>query len=128
MLLSGTEMANRDTRENFGLVTKFRTIPGCIGIYDILDEKHPIAEIEEIIVGSDTLSQDDYLECRILNLIVETFYNNAIFEEALALVRTLKVSPFDCMIYIKDHPEKYSNKIHQIIKGFINEKCYFSVK
>ncbi|SVE09149.1 uncharacterized protein METZ01_LOCUS462003, partial [marine metagenome] len=61
MMLSGTEMANMDNRKKFGLVTKFRTIPGCIGIYDLLDDKHPIAEIEEIIVGSDTLPQDDYL-------------------------------------------------------------------
>jgi len=121
MMLAGTEMADRNTREKFGLITKFRIIPGCIGIYDLLDKKHPIAEIEEIIVGSNTLSEDDYLDCRIMNLIVETFHNNAIFEEAFALVRTLGVSLFDCLIYIKDHPEKYSDRIHQIIKEYINE-------
>ena len=121
IMLAGTEMADRDTRENFELVTKFRTIPGCIGIYDLLDEKYSVAEIEEIIVGSNTLSEDDYLDCRIMNLIIETFHNNAIFEEAFALVRTLGVSPFDCLIYIKNHPEKYSERIHQIIKEFINE-------
>jgi len=86
-----------------------------------LDEKHPIAEIEEIIVGSNTLSIDDYLECRILNLIVETFHNNAIFDEVFALIRTLGISPFNCLIYIKDHPEKYIDRIHQIIKAFIYE-------
>jgi len=121
MLLEGTEMANQDSRKKFGLVTKFRTIPGCIGFYDILDEKHPVAEIEEIIVGSDTLTLDDYLECRILNLIVETFHNNAIFEEVYALIRTLGISPFNCLLYIKDHPEKYSERIHEIIKAFCHE-------
>lgn len=35
MLLRGTEMADRHTRATYGLRTKFRTIPGCVGNYDL---------------------------------------------------------------------------------------------
>jgi radical SAM superfamily enzyme YgiQ (UPF0313 family) len=118
MLLAGTEMASKADRKKFGLITKFRTIPGCIGIYDILGEKQPVAEIEEIILGNNTLSTDDYLECRVMNLIVETFYNNAMFEEIYPMLRALKVSPMDCLIYIKEHPELYSKKIKEILASF----------
>jgi len=121
MLLAGTEMASEADRERFGLVTKFRTIPGCIGIYHIFDEQHSVAEVEEIIVGNNTLTAEDYVDCRVMNLIVETFYNNAIFEEFFSMVRSVGVSPFDCLIYLKDHPELYSQKVGQIIRGFLAE-------
>jgi radical SAM superfamily enzyme YgiQ (UPF0313 family) len=121
MMLSGTEMANQSTRKEFGLVSKFRTIPGCLGIYSLLGEQHPITEIEEIIVGSDTLSAEDYIDCRIMNLIVETFHNNAMFEEVFSMVRAMGVSPFDCLLYLKAHPELYSSKIKEIIAAFVEE-------
>jgi len=114
-------MASKADRKKFGLITKFRTIPGCVGIYDIFGEKQPVAEIEEIILGNNTLSTDDYLECRVMNLIVETFYNNAMFEEVYPMLRALKVSPMDCLIYIKEHPELYSKKIKEILASFIAE-------
>ena len=118
MLLVGTDMATRATRETYGFITKFRTIPGCIGIYDFFGKQHPVAEIEEIIIGSKTLPVEDYLECRVMNLIVETFHNNAIFDEVFALLKTLGISRFDSLLYIKDHPELYTSKIVEIIEEF----------
>ena len=35
--------------KKFGLKTKFRTLPGCLGNYEIMGKNHSIAEIEEII-------------------------------------------------------------------------------
>ena len=110
MLLVGTEMASKVTRKKYDLKSKFRTIPGCLGMYDILGAKHSVAEIEEIIIGSNTLSKEDYIECRTMNLFVTTFYNNSIFEEIFLMLRSLGVSSFDCLIYIKEHPELYSEK------------------
>ena len=119
MLLIGTEQASKATRKNFNLITKFRTIPGCIGIYDILGKKHPVAEIEEIIIGSNSLSTDDYIDCRVMNLIIETFYNDTMFEEVFGMLRTINVSVMDCLIYIKNHSEIYSNKVKEIMKSYI---------
>jgi radical SAM superfamily enzyme YgiQ (UPF0313 family) len=121
MLLSGTEMASRADRERYQLKTKFRTIPGCVGIYDLLGGQHPVSEMEEIIVGSKDMSFDDYLDCRVMNLIVETFYNNAIFEEAFAVVSELGVSVFDCLLYIKRHDELYTPRIKAIVDEFVHQ-------
>ena len=121
MLLAGTEMSSKADRKKFGLETKFRTIPGCIGLYDIFGKKHPIVEIEEIIVGNNTLNRDDYIECRKMNLIIESFYNNAMFEEVFAMFRTIDVSVMDCFIYIKEHSELYSERIKEIFKSFVFE-------
>jgi len=121
MMLVGTEMANQPTRKEYGLITKFRTIPGCLGTYEILGNMHSVAEIEEIIVGSDTLSKEEYVECRVMDLIVSTFHNNAVFEEIFSMVRAVGASPFDCLIYIKDHPELYPSRVKQIIDEFAIE-------
>ena len=104
MLLRGTEMAAPETRAQYGLQTRFRVIPGCVGMYEFFGETYPVSEIEEIIVGSSSLSFDDYLECRVMNLIVETFYNNALFEEVYGMLHAIGVSPFDSLLYIKSHP------------------------
>jgi radical SAM superfamily enzyme YgiQ (UPF0313 family) len=118
MLLRGTEMASPETRKTFGLVTKFRTIPGCVGIYDLFDEPHPVSEIEEIIIGNNTLSFEDYLECRVMNLLVETFYNNALFEEAYGMLDAIEAPRFECLLYLKNHTELYTDRIVEIIEEF----------
>ena len=43
-----------------------------------------------------------------------------LFEEVFALLKSLAVSTFDCMLYIKNHPELYSNNVKEIIKDFIS--------
>lgn len=119
MLLVGTEMASRQCREQYGLLTKFRTIPGCVGMYTLFGGEHPVAEIEEIIVGNTTMPFEDYLDCRVVNLLVETCYNNALFEEAFNMLRAMNVPVFDILLYMKDHRELYTPKITHIIDEFV---------
>ena len=121
IMLTGTEMASERSREKYGLITKFRTVPGAVGYYEILGKKHSVAEIEEIIVGSNTLSEQDYLDCRIVNLFVISFYNNSLFEEVFALLKSLGISALDWLIYMKNNPDLYSNRVKQIMKDFISE-------
>ena len=75
-------------------------------------------EIEEIIIGSNTLSQKDYIDCRVMDLFIQTFYNNYLFEEVFALLKSFSVSKFDCMLYIKENPELYSKNVKEIIISF----------
>lgn len=121
MLLCGTEMASQEARQSWELQTRFRTIPGCVGVYDFFGAKHPVAEIEEIIVGSKSMSFEDYIDCRVMNLIIETFYNNALFEEVFALLVRLGVPVFDCLLHVKNHPERFSPEILAIIEDFIHQ-------
>ena len=115
IMLVGTDMASKATREKYQLKTKFRTVPGAVGYYEILGKKYPIAEIEEIIIGSKSLSEKDYIDCRIMDLFIQTFYNNYLFEEVFALLKSLGVSAFDSFFYIKTHPELYSDNVQEII-------------
>jgi hypothetical protein len=118
MLLCGTEMASQHDRAKFGLVTRFRTVPGCVGIYEFFGERHAVAEIEEIIVGSNTMPFEDYMECRMMNLVVETFYNNAMFDEVFSVLRAFGVSVFDCLLHIKDTAPGFNPAIKAVFDDF----------
>ena len=62
ILLTGTPMASKKTRVEYGLKTKFRMVPGTVGFYKILDKKHSITELQEIIIGNNTLSEKDKVD------------------------------------------------------------------
>ncbi|MBL08989.1 MAG: hypothetical protein CL402_00480 [Acidiferrobacteraceae bacterium] len=130
ILLLGTEMATQKTRDEHELETQYRVIPGSAGLYKFFDEKIPITEIEEIIVGNSTMSFEDYLDCRLMNLIVESFYNNAMFEEIYAFLYEMDILPLDIFVYLKDHPKIYPPKIKQIMDDFIvsNKKNLFKTR
>jgi len=121
MLLTGTEMATPQCRERFGLQSRFRTIPGCVGIYNLFGADTPVAEIEEIIVGSKIMSFQDYIDCRVMNLMIETFYNNALFEEVFAMLRGMDVPVFDIIVDLTTHDEFHSTRIREIVDSFVDQ-------
>lgn len=121
ILLPGTEMASMAVREKYGLTTKFRIRPGCVGNYPILDKSYAVAEIEEIIVGSNTMTHDDYVNCRVMNLIIQTFFNNFLFEEIFAMLKAIGISPLDCLIYLKNQEKLHTKKIKKIFADFVKE-------
>lgn len=121
MLLAGTEMAGFESRKKFGMLIKWRVLPGCAGKYRILGKEYRIAEYEEIVVGNKTLSFDDYLECRLMNLLVETLINNALFEEIFGMFQPLKLSRFEFLLYIFNHPEIYPETIRSCFESYIKD-------
>ena len=120
MLLLGTDMASRATRDAFALDTRYRVVPGCAGVYDFAGEPRPVVELEEIIVATKDLPFADYVSCRIMDLIVDTYLNNGLFEEILEAVRAMDLSVFDLLAYIHDHPELNPPAITAIFDSFVD--------
>jgi radical SAM superfamily enzyme YgiQ (UPF0313 family) len=81
MLLPGTAMASRASRDKHKMVTRYRVLPRCFGRYRFRDQVFPVAEIEEIGVANATMPYEHYQDCRDLNLTVETFNNDSIFAD-----------------------------------------------
>lgn len=119
ILLPGTDMATPETRTKYELATKFRIIPGSVGNYEHGDTSSRVAEIEEIIVGGKDLPFADYISCRIMNLFVETFHNNALCDEIFAALRVMEISEFDVLVYFLEHSDMYSPKMKEVIASFI---------
>ena len=120
ILLKGTEMANPQTREKYKLVSKYRVLTGAVGKYEFDKKSIPITEIEEIIVGSKDMTFDDYISCRKMDLLIETFHNNALFEELFLSLEKLGIPEWDCLFYIFEHEELYSQKIKDIMSSYIH--------
>ena len=61
------------------------------GANGVLGKKISVAEIEEVCIANSTLSFQDYLECRKMNLVIQIFFNDGVFEEILFLLRKPKI-------------------------------------
>jgi len=86
ILLAGTVGASQDYKERFGYETLFRVLPRCFGRYEVYGEPFEAFEYHEVCVGSNTMSHEDYRECRKFNLMVEIFNNGGLFNELLAFL------------------------------------------
>ena len=123
MMLPGTEMNTEESREKFGLRTKYRVLPRCFGNFKALDQDIVSVEIEEIAIENSTLSFQDYLDCRKMNLIVNIFYNEGIFEELVKIIENAGISPFVWLekIYLNDSVARFSNFVNEFVNETSNE-------
>lgn len=67
MLLNGSEMAVPAQRQLWGFKTKFRVLPRD---FTKLKNGENIIEVEEVVVATNTLTFEDYVECRKMALLV----------------------------------------------------------
>jgi len=65
-LMDGIELNRPDMRKKYGLKTKFRSLGVCYGKHD----GNFFAEHEEVVVGSNTFSYEDFMEVRSLNFLL----------------------------------------------------------
>ena len=122
ILLMGTPMFAQahEQQSEFGFGTHFRVIPYDYGNYEF-DENTRIvtAEIEEIVTSLKDLSYDEYFRCRGFDLVVDTFYNQGVFQALLKLLKDLNVSRFAWIKKVWESVERSS--ISTIIEAFITE-------
>lgn len=78
-LLPGSELATPEHRAKFRMATKFRVIPRCFGHYRALGHELCVAEIDEICTGLDTLTFEEYVDCRLLDFFVALLHNQGLF-------------------------------------------------
>jgi radical SAM superfamily enzyme YgiQ (UPF0313 family) len=104
MLLPGTELATPQSKQLYGMTTRYRVLPRCYGYFDVLGERVISAEIEEVCVANATLSYDDYLAARRFHLIVTIYHNDGVFGSLLKLLRSLDVPVYEWMEALSTSP------------------------
>jgi radical SAM superfamily enzyme YgiQ (UPF0313 family) len=122
MLIHGSELATPRDRETYGLQTKFRVLPRCYGRWEFARQDGTTGsitsvEIEEVSVSSDTLSFNDYIDCRVLNYFVATYYNDALFTPVISFLNTLGVRSFDFICTLMDVAQ--TTNYQKIVDSFI---------
>lgn len=116
MILGGSELGNDETIEKYGMKLRFRVLPRAFGSYDVCGKKVIAADIEEICVATNTMSYEEYLECRTMHIIIATFYNDTVFETVLKGIRSNGMSVFRWLELIEDSAE--STGFGSIFKDF----------
>ena len=119
LMLPGSEIYNSNQRKKYGIVTCFRLQPRCFGEYTFLGNDFPSAEIDEICIANNTMSFEDYLECRSFDLSIEIFYNNAIFRELTSFLGHENIQA--SYLIKKIHEKILKSQLKELYSSFIQE-------
>lgn len=74
VMLKGSELETLASREKYGFKTRFRLGPKNFGRYA---DGEKVFGMEEVIVSTDTLSFEDYLEARKYHFTIAVFWNTS---------------------------------------------------
>lgn len=98
ILLPDTEMNTPAQRAQYGMHTAWRIMPRCFGTYTYRGESFAAAEVEEIVTAQDSLSFEEYLDCRELALTIELVHNSGLFRELWGLCALAGVEWFSLLL------------------------------
>jgi tRNA A37 methylthiotransferase MiaB len=121
ILLPGALMSSEEIRKKYKFETRFRVMPGCIGLYKFGDKTYPIVELDEIIIASKDMTFDEYLSCRIMDFMVEIYFNHSLFKEMFSALNKMGISTFDFLTYIYNNQDILTLELKEILKRFVEE-------
>jgi radical SAM superfamily enzyme YgiQ (UPF0313 family) len=120
-LLQGSPMALPEQRKQYGLDVRYRVFVGCIGTYRIGDENVPVGEIEEVVIANNTMTFPEWLNCRVMSLLVKIYIDRDYFIEAFGLVRRLGLSAIDVLDTLRTEIIPQYERLHGLIKRFLHK-------
>ncbi len=118
IMLARTELNSPEYRQKYGMKTKFRINPRSLGVYKAFNETVTAIDYEEICIENNTLSFQDYIDCRELNLSVEIIHNTGLFLELTGLCNRLGVSWFEVILDFYDKRRTFSPGLTDLYDTF----------
>ena len=118
ILLPQTELNTPDTRNAYEMKTKHRLMPRSFGKYEILGKEFCAIESEEICIENNSLSFNDYVECREIDMTVEIIHNGGIFDELKGFCKWLEFSWFDFLMMFYAGRRSHSEGITKLYDTF----------
>ena len=121
IMLGGSEAATREGRAEYNPLTKFRVTPHTMNSYSLFGEEIFAPEVDEICVGNDTMTFEEYEECRMFDLTVEVFYNNALLLELFKLLKARGIMISTLITRIHEKVTSAVSPIAELYEGFRRE-------
>ena len=116
MMLKGSELDTKASREKYGLQTRFRLLPKNFGRYG----GETVLGVEEIIVGTNSLSFDDYLEGRKHHFAISVFWNVTRFDALVKWANAFGYSNWDWMKAVVDEMDNHRG-MRELVGHFMEE-------
>jgi len=121
IMLQQTELNTPDSVSKYKIKTKYRLMPRSYGRYSVFGEQFIGIETEKICVANSTMTFDEYLDCRELDLTIEILHNGGPFIELWYLCDWLNYSWFDLLMSFHDKRMDFSAELKKLYETFRQE-------
>tara|TARA_B100000470_G_C19719560_1_gene359299 strand:- start:4 stop:987 length:984 start_codon:yes stop_codon:yes gene_type:complete len=118
MILEGSELGSRDSRNVWKIGTKFRVLPRCYGVYDFGGKEILCAEIEEICVRTESLPIEDYYDCRSFDFTAGIFYQDRILVELYRFLDNFGIQASTMLTALYNNRHEFSEKLRKVYSSF----------
>jgi radical SAM superfamily enzyme YgiQ (UPF0313 family) len=115
MLLDGSEMATPAERKKWKFITRFRVLQRD---FAELSNGKKVVEVEEVVVGNDKMTIDEYIQIRILAFIIYVTGRGIVYDPILKLLREHEIDIFDFYLRIKDSLDTAPELIQDLFNRF----------
>lgn len=115
ILLHGSEMNTPDERKKWNFKTKFRIVPRDFGI---LSNGKKICEYEEVVVGSNTLSFEEYVDLRLLALVLWINTKGVIFDSIIKFLKQQNIDVFELHYLMVENRKNSNESIKSLFEKF----------
>ena len=116
MLLKGTYLSSAECRKRYKMQTRFRLVPRQFGKY--LGRR--CFEVEEVCIATNTMSFQDYLDCRGFAL-VSALLSSEQFDVIRRHLRELGINYYDYLYYVWELILSGETALSTIYKEYIEE-------
>ena len=115
LLINGAEMNTPKEREKWKLKTKFRLLHKA---FTELSDGQRTFEVEEVVIGSNTLTYEEYVELRVFAFIIWVTGVGIFYDSLIRFLQEKNIDIFDLFFNAlqKRHSSQYD--IEKVIKSF----------
>jgi len=118
MLINGSELNTPEQRKKWNFKTKFRILPRD---FTTLRNGKNIIETEEVIVGSDTLTFEEYIELRSLSFNIFVTNIGIVYDSFLKFLRQNNIEVFDLFFQMVKQIDSAPPIIQKTFESFKND-------
>lgn len=116
MLLKATSVASQEFRQKYQMVTRYRLLPRQFGEYN--DEK--CFETEEVCVGTNTMSHEEYCEIRGLCFIM-SLYSHKQYDVFFRILKETNNSMSASILFIWDLIKQGNTPLSKLYFDYLDE-------
>ena len=117
-LLKGSELGSASARQEYDFKIAYRAYVGCLGIYQIGEFEVPCAEVEEIVIQSNTMTFEEYMECRIMTLLIKVYIDHGPFRAVFGLVKRKNLSSFEVLRLLREQYLESYEPLRKLVQSF----------
>ena len=118
MLLNGSELNTPEQRKKWNFQTKFRILPRD---FTTLKNGKNVIETEEIVVGSNTLSFEEYIELRTLSFSVYVTNIGIVYDSLLKFLRENNIEVFDLFFQMMKQIDSSPPSVQKVFDSVKND-------